>query len=166
MATNVISSSASIIYRPSKATRVVGSSASIIYKPLPTKQRKGNITIIQTEDIMREPNAYNIAVYADRTMEAGETLWQHTIPQNIAVLANAPLSTGVLAVPATSPIQIDVSKSGSLLGSFNWAIGETDATITWGNSVGLFVDEEVVFTVVQTDRKATDITINLIGVHT
>ncbi|AUR96402.1 coil containing protein [Vibrio phage 1.224.A._10N.261.48.B1] len=129
------------------------------------KQRKGNITDIYTEDIFRDPNLYDMAAYADRSMEKGEILWQHTLPITVTVFANAPFSTGVLASPAMAPIQIDVSVSGSVVGSFNWKLGDTDATIIWTNTLMIFKDDEVVFTVVEADSGASSITLNLIGAY-
>ena len=153
-----------ILATPPPKTRVGKQVAEVILKPLPAKQRKGNITIIQTEDIMREPNAYNIAVYADRGMEVGETLWQHTIPRNIAIVEGAPLSSGVLSTPASTPLKILVLHRGALIGSFEWATGDIDATIVWNDSVAIFKGDEVIFEVSQSDLTAEDITINLVGV--
>ncbi|AUR96403.1 hypothetical protein HOU79_gp70 [Vibrio phage 1.224.A._10N.261.48.B1] len=114
---------------------------------------------------MREPNGHNLALYVDRTLEVDEVLWQHTITKDMLMRDTTPLCSGVMATPATARTQIDISVSDTVHGSFVWEIGDKDATIIWPRTSGMYIGDEVVFTVVQTDVDATDITINLIGAY-
>ncbi|AUR93602.1 hypothetical protein NVP1188A_34 [Vibrio phage 1.188.A._10N.286.51.A6] len=168
--TSVTANSHAVIMAPTEprsfGVKTIASSIAVILKPLPPIQRKGNITIIQTEDIFRDPNLYDMAMYADRGMQSEEVFWQHTLPVNVMVHAGAPFSTGILGSPTIDPIQIDVSVRGDVVGSFYWKGGQTEATVTWANSVLIPKGDEVILTVVQADVTVTAISINLLGAYT
>ncbi|AUR92112.1 hypothetical protein HOU76_gp15 [Vibrio phage 1.169.O._10N.261.52.B1] len=167
--TSVTANSHAVIMAPTEprsfGVKTIASSIAVILKPLPPIQRKGNITIIHTEDIMREPNAYNIAVYADRAIEQDETIWVHTIPVTSVLLSGAPLSTAVFESAVTGSVVIEAQVDGSTIATFTWANGETDATITCDNSVVLQKDQEVSFVATTISGSTTDLTLNLVSAY-
>ncbi|MEZ8965488.1 hypothetical protein AB6E53_02255 [Vibrio breoganii] len=107
-------------------------------------------------------NAFAIKAFADRGMEAGETLWAETIATEVAFHSGLAGSLGSSPIASTG-CEIAVKQNDVEVGRVIWANNATKAHFSWTSDITFSVGDVISFVVVDADETLADFTITLVG---